>query len=85
MKTTIPIPKKLRETTTYEADGKTLEVTKIRAARYDRSIPAHIDAVYFARVVGQERARFGDADQIREDIANFLEMGNLPYSKNSWA
>jgi len=77
---TIPIPKKLRETAQYEADGKVLEVTKIRAAYREPNV-GPVDAVYFARVVGQERARFGNADQIREDIANFLEMGNLPYSK----
>jgi hypothetical protein len=38
---------------------------------------------YFAKVVGTQRGRFGNSEQIQEDIHHFFENGVLPRSKTS--
>jgi hypothetical protein len=58
-------------TITYESEGKTLRVKKLRPGSF------------FALVDGEKTGRFGDSDQMSDDIKNFLTTGALPRSKNS--
>jgi hypothetical protein len=68
----IELPSRSGEILGYEAQGETLEVKKLKPGEY------------FAKVLGTQRGRFGDSEQIREDIAHFLETGALPRSKSNW-
>lgn len=50
----------------YTAHGRTFRLCRLRRA------------VWFLRALDAERARFGDLEQIREDIAHTLTTGQLP-------
>lgn len=60
------IPKGIGETASIEAHGRILRV------KY------HSRGTYFLRIVGEQRARWGNAREAREDIAYFLETNALP-------
>lgn len=68
----VQLPKQTGESVCITAHGFSLNVKKLRRCEY------------FARIDGNQRGRFGDADQIREDIAQFLNNGTLPRSKTNW-
>ena len=65
------LPKRTDEELLIHAHDRTLIIKKINRD-------------FFARVEGETRARFGNAQQIGEDIGEFLENGALPRSKGGW-
>jgi len=62
------------ETIRLEAHGKTLLVRRNDASPY----------VFVATVDGTKYVRFGTPQQIRADIAAFLETGGLPRGVDGW-
>ncbi|MCK9355633.1 MAG: hypothetical protein M0R22_00570 [Dehalococcoidia bacterium] len=63
------LPKHNGETLTIVAHWKTLVVKKIKAGEY------------VACIKSSRHVRWGNSEQIREDIAHFEEHGTLPFSK----
>ena len=55
----------------YHSEGRTLKVKKLRPGEF------------FALVDGEKTGRFGNSEQMVEDIQNFLITGALPRSKFS--
>jgi hypothetical protein len=67
------LPKKTGESVTYLSLGNTLTVRRLNRVDYS------------AKVKESTRLRFGNAKEIRQDIAFFLENGILPAAKGGWA
>ena len=68
----IKLPATMGEEIKIAAHGHILSVKKLRTDFF-----AHIESV--------DLGRFGNAEQIREDIEYFMVAGSLPKSKISWA
>lgn len=56
------------------------------AGNTEAQLKAVRSGAFTLRTIGLQRTRWGNADQIREDVAHFMECGALPLSKcKSWA
>ncbi len=67
------LPSKNGQTIHVHAHGRLLLIKKLASGSW------------FLRVQGEERARFGNAEETRADILHFLGNGALPRSKGGWA
>ena len=66
------LPRRNGEVTSIDAHGHTLNVKRIKGD------------VFYARIRGTERARWGNAEEISEDIKYFRETGALPREKEGF-
>ena len=64
---TVKLPTKDGESVTFASHGEEFRLKRCRAGTY-----------YLGLVRPYHRARFGDADQIREDIDYVVQFGKLP-------
>jgi hypothetical protein len=67
----IPLPAKINDVVEFQAHGETLTVKKKGAGEY----------VAYLGEKPRGHARWGNAEEIREDIAYFLDIGALPRGK----
>jgi len=69
------LPTKVGETVSLSGSGGTLHVTKTKRNEYHAAVSGTRSATW-----GPSGTRWGNAQEMQEDIANWLRMGALPFS-----